>query len=148
MKLLITGICGFVGSSLATWFREHQPSIEIEGFDNFIRAGSETNRERLRSAGVRVETGDVRNPADIERFSDVDWVIDAAANPSVLAGVDGRTSSRELVDHNLIGTLNVLEFCKRAGAGLILLSTSRVYSIEALRHLPLISNPQAFAWNE
>jgi CDP-paratose 2-epimerase len=102
----------------------------------------------LRSLGVRVETGDVRNPADFEKLGDVDWVIDAAANPSVLAGVDGRTSSRELIEHNLIGTLNVLEFCKRVNAGLILLSTSRVYSIRGLRALPLVADTDVFRWNE
>src|SRR5689334_142780 len=110
MKLLITGICGFVGSSIAKWVRHHHPSVEVCGFDNFIRAGSETNLEPLRSLGVKVETGDVRNAEDFEKFAGIEWVIDAAANPSVLAGIDGRTSSRELVDHNLLGTLNVLEF--------------------------------------
>ncbi|MEJ7607467.1 MAG: hypothetical protein WKF37_14675 [Bryobacteraceae bacterium] len=38
----------------------------------------------------------------------VDWIIDAAANPSVLAGIDGR-SSRQVVEHNLISTVNLLE---------------------------------------
>jgi CDP-paratose 2-epimerase len=54
-----------------------------------------------------------------------------------LAGVDGKTSSRELVDHNLTGTINVLEYCKTHKAGFILLSTSRVYSIAPLAHLPV-----------
>ena len=39
-----------------------------------------------------------------EARTEVDAVIDAAANASVLAGVDGFTSSRQLVEHNLIGT--------------------------------------------
>jgi CDP-paratose 2-epimerase len=64
-------------------------------------------------------------------------VIDAAANPSVLAGLDGRTSSRQLVEHNLAGTVNLLEYCKQHRAGLILLSTSRVYSIPPLAALPV-----------
>jgi CDP-paratose 2-epimerase len=62
----------------------------------------------------------------------------------VLAGVDGRTTSRQVVEHNLIGTLNLLEFCKSRGAGLVLLSTSRVYSIRALRSLPLVAREPAF----
>ena len=33
-----------------------------------------------------------------------------------------------MIEHNLIGTINLLEYCKRAGAGFIMLSTSRVYS--------------------
>ena len=58
--------------------------------------------------------------SDLEPLPGVDWVIDAAANPSVLAGVDGRTSSRQLVEHNLGGTVNLLEFCKLHRAGFTL----------------------------
>jgi CDP-paratose 2-epimerase len=85
--------------------------------------------------GVEVRHADLRAPSDLEALPAVDVVVDAAANPSVLAGVDGRTSSRQLLEHNLVGTLNVLEYCKRVGAGLILLSTSRVYSIPPLAGL-------------
>ena len=63
----------------------------------------------------------------------MDWVIDAAAQPSVLAGRDGKTSTRQLLEHNLLGTINLLEYCRTSRAGFILLSTSRVYSIPALR---------------
>ncbi len=31
MKLFITGICGFVGSSFANWFHEHRPFFKISG---------------------------------------------------------------------------------------------------------------------
>jgi len=33
MKLFVTGICGFVGSSLASWFHEHRPSFKISGIE-------------------------------------------------------------------------------------------------------------------
>ena len=148
MKLFVTGICGFVGSSLATWFREHQPSFKISGIDNFVRPGSETNRSILRSRGISVQHGDVRNASDFENLPAVDWVIDAAANPSVLAGVDNQSSSRQVIEHNLYGTANVLEYCKRVKAGLVLLSTSRVYSIPALAGLPLIKGNHAFEWDK
>ena len=48
------------------------------------------------------------------------------------------------MEHNLGGTLNLLEFCKARQAGLILLSTSRVYSLAALTALPLEVLDQAF----
>src|SRR5207237_8374398 len=147
MKLFVTGICGFVGSSLATWFRERRPSFKINGIDNFVRPGSETNRSFLRSRGISVQHGDVRSASDFENLPAVDWVIDAAANPSVLAGVDNRSSSRQVIEHNLYGTVNLLEFCKRAQAGLILLITSRVYSIPALAILPLINGERSFEWD-
>ena len=118
------------------------------GCDNFSRAGSELNLPRLEAAGVEVWRGDVRFEKDLERARGIDWVIDAAANPSVLAGVDGKTSSRELLEHNLWGTVNLLEVCKRENAGMILLSTSRVYSIEALCALPVTEKNGAFVLEE
>jgi CDP-paratose 2-epimerase len=143
MKILITGICGFVGSSLARTLAD-SGEHELVGLDNFIRPGSETNRNELKGLGVKLFHGDIRSAADLEVVPTVDWVIDAAANPSVLAGVDGKTSSRQLVEHNLAGTINMLEFCKAHGAGFTLLSTSRVYSIPGLADLPVEIHRGAF----
>jgi CDP-paratose 2-epimerase len=74
----------------------------------------------------------------------VNWIIDCAANPSVLAGADGKTTSRQLIEHNLIGTINLLEYCKRTEAGFILLSTSRVYAIEPLANLAVEVHQAAY----
>lgn len=146
MKLLITGICGFVGSEIALQLREHKSADELEivGLDNLSRNGSWRNRQRLSDAGIRVIHGDIREAVDLETAGAVDKVIDAAANPSVLAGVDGKSSSRQLVDYNLSGTINLLEYCKQHGAGFILLSTSRVYSIPPLAALPVEAVDDAF----
>jgi len=137
MKILITGACGFVGSSIARSLLEHDSALTIFGIDNLIRPGSETNRASLVSQGVKFFYADIRSQSDFETLPAADWIIDAAANPSVLAGIDGKTSSRQLVEHNLGGTINMLEYCKRHGAGFILLSTSRVYSIAPLAELPM-----------
>jgi CDP-paratose 2-epimerase len=145
MRILISGVCGFVGSTLARAFAETSAGHEIIGFDNFIRPGSESNRSELKRHGVKLFHGDLRAISDLETLPAVEWVIDAAANPSVLAGVDGRTSSRQVVEHNLVGTINLLEFCKHHRAGLILLSTSRVYSIAPLATLPVEPVKGAFA---
>lgn len=145
MKVLITGACGFLGSSLAVELLRRRSGLRVLGLDNFIRPGSETNRSALRARGVEVRHGDVRLASDFEALPGADWVIDAAANPSVLAGRDGLTSSRQVFEHNLLGTINVLEYCKRTGAGFILPSTSRVYSIAALAALPLIRRGAAFS---
>ncbi len=144
MKILISGICGFVGSTIAVRLKESVAGAEVFGFDNFIRPGSELNRLELKRHGIRVQHGDVRNVADMSSLPAADWVIDAAANPSVLAGVDGQTSSRQLVEHNLYGTINLLEYCKAHRAGFILLSTSRVYAIKPLAELKVETVNQAF----
>jgi CDP-paratose 2-epimerase len=147
MKILITGVCGFVGSSLARIIKTRQPDWAVFGIDNLSRPGSETNVRQLAGLGVTFRHGDIRQPSDLESFGEIDWVIDAAANPSVLAGVDGKTSSRQLVEHNLGGTVNLLEFCRSRQAGFILLSTSRVYSIPALVSIPLKSGEKAFEFD-
>ena len=134
MKILISGVCGFVGSSIATGLVDHPPpgGLSIVGLDNLARAGSWLNRAHLRSRGVQVLHGDIRHASDLEAIGAVDWIIDAAALPSVTAGVDGRSSSRQLVEHNLVGTVNLLEHCRRHGSGFLLISTSRVYGITCL----------------
>lgn len=136
MRVLFTGVCGFVGSTLAFAFSDADAQHEIVGFDNFVRAGSETNRAELKRRGVKLFHGDLRTASDLETLPKVDWVIDAAANPSVLAGVDGGTSSRQLVEHNLWGTVNMLEFCKQNRAGLVLALEYGEIAAHARAHPP------------
>jgi CDP-paratose 2-epimerase len=137
MRVLITGICGFVGQVLAESLREQIAGIEIIGLDNLIRRGSERNRAALAQLGIPFHHADIRSASDLEMLPKVDWVIDAAANASVLAGVDNQVGSRQLVEHNLGGTINLLEYC-------ILLSTSRVYSIAPLAALEMEIVDKAF----
>jgi CDP-paratose 2-epimerase len=148
MRILITGICGFVGSTLVEAWRQRGSPHTLIGLDNMIRPGSEINRARLRSWDVPLVHGDLRSPSDLDALPPVDWVIDAAANPSVLAGLDGKSSSRQLLEHNLVGTINLLEYCRRHRAGLILISTSRVYSIAPLSMIAVRAVNDAFTPGE
>ena len=62
-RILITGICGFVGSTLARALREtYGHEVTLVGTDNLSRAGSWLNVEPLRAMGVRLVHGD-RAPA-------------------------------------------------------------------------------------
>ena len=144
MKILITGTCGFAGTSIAKSLLQSHSNLQIFGLDNFSRKGSELNISELTNLGIGLIRGDIRAQSDIDDLPKVDWVVDCAANPSVLAGLDGNSSSRQLMEHNLIGTINLLEYCKRHKAGLILLSTSRVYSALELANLPVESSKDRF----
>jgi CDP-paratose 2-epimerase len=143
MRVLITGACGFVGSRLAHELKNRWTTVELLGIDNLSRRGSETNIPLLRRLGCKFVHGDVRNPEDLAELPGCDWIVDCAANPSVLAGVTGGAS--QLVSHNLGGTLNLLEKCRRDSAGLLILSSSRVYSIDQLNAIPLAETSGRFS---
>jgi CDP-paratose 2-epimerase len=140
MKILVTGGCGFVGASICRRFLAARDGLALTVLDSLRRRGSETNVADLERCGVRVVHGDVRVAADIDALGPFDWVVDAAAEPSVLAGTaaGGHTGRRQLLEHNLIGTVNLLEAAAGWQAGVVLLSTSRVYSIRALCGLSLV----------
>lgn len=144
MKILLTGACGFVGSTLLQAIAAAGLGWKVFGFDNLGRRGSELNRPLLSRLGVRLIHGDLRCQSDVDSLPAVDWVVDCAASPSVLAGADGQTSSRQLMEHNLLGTVNLLERCRVMKAGFVLFSTSRVYAIEPLAKLPVEVRGGAF----
>ena len=147
MRVLISGICGFVGSVIASDLVKVNPVIEIIGLDNLSRPGSQLNISQLRTLGIKVRHADIRLASDLEALPAVDWIIDAAANPSVLAGVIGETTSRQVVEHNLDGSINLLELAKQTKACFSLLSTSRVYSTRSLLQIPVLEKDGAFSFD-
>jgi CDP-paratose 2-epimerase len=52
MRILVTGICGFVGSAIAECLLERIEGIRVVGIDNLIRPGVETNRTRIERLGI------------------------------------------------------------------------------------------------
>ena len=134
MKILITGGCGFVGSNLALLFKKFYNNYEIYCFDNLSRRGSELNLIKILDHDINFIHGDVRLKSDFDKIPTVDLIIDAAAEPSVLAGInDGDLEN--LIDTNLNGTINSLYFAKKNNASFIFLSTSRVYPYNTLEKL-------------
>ncbi len=145
-SVLITGGAGFVGSNIAIALAERYAGADVVVFDNLRRRGSALNLDRLASSGVRFVHGDIRCTEDLAALPPVDLVIDCAAEPSVLAGVDG--GADYVVRANLLGTANTLEFARRHGAAFLFLSTSRVYPIAALEALPYRETETRFEWGD
>lgn len=134
MKVLITGGAGFVGSRLAKLYRE--AGAEVRVFDNLRRRGGELNLPDFKRLGIHFHHGDIRVPTDLAELpGNFDLLVEASAEPSVLAGVN--SAPNYLVDTNLTGTVHCLNFARERVGATIFLSTSRVYSLEPLLALPL-----------
>ncbi len=132
-NVLITGGAGFVGSNLALFLKRDHPRWNVTALDNLHRRGSELNLPRLKRMGVRFLHGDVRIVEDLAAVGDIDLLVECSAEPSVLAGYG--QSPAYLYQTNLLGTVNCLELCRRYGAEILFLSTSRVYPMGSISGL-------------
>jgi CDP-paratose 2-epimerase len=126
---------------MARHFRGISNSVVV--IDNLRRRGSEWNVDGLRSEGVTFVHGDVRNAADLEALDGTfDVLIEASAEASVHAGIGD--SPRYVLDTNLLGAVNCLEFARKRCGGFVFLSSSRVYSVEPLAQLSLVKQSSRF----
>tara|TARA_B110000037_G_scaffold106751_1_gene123965 strand:+ start:1266 stop:2336 length:1071 start_codon:yes stop_codon:yes gene_type:complete len=130
---LVTGGCGFVGSNLAILFKLKYPRATIIALDNLKRQGSELNIKRLKEYEILYVHGDIRIKEDFDSLPKIDVLIECAAEPSVLSGIN--SSPDYVLNTNLLGTINCLNFAKKNKAKFIFLSTSRVYPIKTLNKI-------------
>jgi CDP-paratose 2-epimerase len=91
--------------------------------------------------------GDIRSKSDLEMDIAIDVIIDAAAEPSVLAGTGG-TSTDYLIETNFNGTVNLLNLAAKHKADFIFLSTSRVYPIASLEKITYHENATRFVMDD
>lgn len=137
MRILITGGAGFVGSRLALQFKSRFPDSDLVVFDNLKRRGSELNLKLFNRRGISFVHGDIRSATDFSSLNDFrpDLFIEASAEPSVHAGLS--QDPHYLLDTNLLGTINCLEYARKGCGFFVFLSTSRVYPIPELLQIPL-----------
>ncbi len=98
MKILVTGICGFAGTSISKSLLQSHSNLQIVGLDNFSRKGSELSISELTNLRIELIRGDIRSQSDIDYLPKVDWVIDCAANPSTLGALLGTYIGEEIPD--------------------------------------------------
>lgn len=142
MKMLVTGGAGFVGSNLSIEFKKNKKDFHVVALDNLRRRGSELNIPRLKENGVEFIHGDIRNREDFEAIGKTDVILECSAEPSVLAGF--HSSPDYLLNTNILGTINCLEYARKYGADIVFLSTSRVYPTKTINNLNFIETPTRF----
>ena len=117
-KFLITGIAGFIGSSLARAALEQ--GAEVCGIDD-LSAGKLENLEEIRSRIDFREASILDRKALADACRDVDYVFHEAAVASVPKSVEDPVGTNEI---NLNGTLYVLEAARAAGVKRLMYAAS------------------------
>jgi len=146
MEILVTGGAGFVGSSLCLKLKEKYPNYGITAFDNLKRRGSELSLIDFKNLGIGFIHGDIRNREDLAAVGNFDVLIEASAEPSVMAGLN--SDPTYVINNNLYGSINCFNSCLTKNAKLIFLSTSRVYPIDRIEHALFVEEATRFAFAE
>ncbi|WP_394795856.1 GDP-mannose 4,6-dehydratase [Armatimonas sp.] len=130
MKVIITGVAGFIGGHAARRFLAQ--GATVIGIDNLSRRGNTENLGELRQlpGDFTFTFGDIRNMNDILRIfathEDADVVIHLAGQVAVTTSV---INPRMDFEANALGTFNLLEATRQhcPGATFLYSSTNKVY---------------------
>jgi dTDP-glucose 4,6-dehydratase len=118
VKVLITGVGGFIGSNLAA--AHLAQGDQVIGVDNFS-TGNRANLENL--SGIQIVEGDVVESLDqIPQDVEIAYHFASPASPEKYMALAMNT-----MEVNTSGTLAMLQFSLRTRARLIFASTSEIY---------------------
>jgi UDP-glucose 4-epimerase len=132
-KILLTGDCGFIGTSLIHSLLNKNPDTCIRVLDNFV--GGTPNdlagvasftqwlaADSLDKTGVVLIEGDIRDQETVMQCAmDVDCIVHLAANTGVGPSVEDPRLDMEC---NVLGTLNVLETARLNGVKKFIFASS------------------------
>jgi len=116
MKVLITGVAGFIGSNLAERLLTSKASIAVRGIDNLAYGV----REQIPD-GVEFYQLDIRSKEIYPLFEGVDYVFHLAAKNCI---ADCQADPVETADINVTGTVNVFEAARRSGVKKVIYAES------------------------
>lgn len=132
MKILITGIAGFIGSHVA----EHLHSLghEVVGIDNFSNyypiALKNKNAAVLRAKGIEILQADLREATSVEKLPEtIDYIFHFAAQP----GIAATSTFEDYLTNNVIATQNLLSYALQQTSLKLFVNigTSSIYGLNA-----------------
>jgi len=123
MKIVITGGAGFIGANLVRVLLEQKPTWTVDVIDN-LSTGDRANLDVC--DGVQLHEASILDEFVLRHaVGGADAVVHLAARPSVQRSIVDPFASHDV---NATGTMRVLEACRGAGVGhVIVASSSSVY---------------------
>jgi|SRR6201996_3635949 len=136
-RYLVTGVAGFIGSSIAQ--RLVSQGHQVRGLDN-MSSGTSANLMAIRGA-MDFWKGDIRNHQQVDKACEnIDGIFHQAAVASVQESIQRPLETNEI---NYSGTLNLLRAAKAKGVRrLVFASSSAVYGNQLLPSLHEQLNPE------
>ncbi len=134
MKILVTGGCGFLGSHICEYYRAN--GDEVTAFDTFTKfelartgyqiEGARTfNSDYLRSIGVNIIKGDVRDSSEVmQACKGCDFIAHTAAQPAMTIAIENPELD---ICSNVNGTFNVLNAARKYDLPIVSCSSIHVY---------------------
>jgi len=131
LKVVVTGGAGFIGSNLCGTLLEQ--GANVTAFDN-LYSGKIDSIKDLMDNGLNFIQEDIRDPAAIEKATkNCKIIFHLAAQTSVPLSMENPKEDCEI---NVVGTLNVLEAARKAGARMVFASSCAVYGNPEKRPTP------------
>ena len=124
-RVLLTGHTGFKGSWLAFWLRK----LGAEVCGAALEAAPEPNHYRLLAPEIRSEICDIRNTQHLQEIFtgfQPETVFHLAAQPIVRLSYE---IPAETFDVNLMGTVNILDMCRRTSSvrSVVVITSDKCY---------------------
>jgi UDP-glucose 4-epimerase len=120
MKILVTGGAGFIGSHLVDGLIARGHKIIV--LDSLIEGKVENIQHQIDAGHCTFIKGDIRDTKlMLDRLEPVDMVYHMAADPDVRNSVPKPMNS---YDHNMNGTMNVLEYIRKHGIKKLVFASS------------------------
>lgn len=145
MKILVTGVAGFIGSNFAeALIRQGENVVGVDNFNNYYSvACKQNNAKHLEKLGVEILTLDLRE-SDLKKClpKDITHIFHFAAQP----GLSVSCSFEDYWTNNVMATKQLLDYAKGLSTTpyFINISTSSVYGSYATRSEDKIPEPTSW----
>ena len=128
MKIIVTGGCGFVGSSLCLFLKKNIKNLQILSIDNLSKSYSKYNQKILLKNKIKNKNINLGKFNSLENLKfKADYIIDCSAEPAVEIS---KRKVVQVIESNFLSTLNILEKSREDNSKIIFVSSSRVYPIK------------------